>query len=294
MLDRCSLAGTRTQDGALPRELEHLPEHLRPLGRNEQGAWEVVNRIDGSVLVLVPAGTYTLGSPSSRGELPAPAHQVRLQPFLMGKTEVTNAQYYRFLVATQPAGAASDGRLRDAIRKRGELVPVSHLSWQDAVAYARWARLRLPTEAEWEAAARGARAYQYPWGDAFETARCLSGVGENPQGVPDVRMVGSLPGGCSPFGCLDMAGNAAELCSTLAAAYPYHADPEHENLTAPGPRIVRGGSNVTRKIEELRTWYRASCTPQSTGYGLRCESSLSATRSPASSDLPAWVAPSAR
>jgi len=234
------------------------------------------------VLLYVPAGEFLMGSTDAdKKELPAfeqPQHLVYLDAFWIDRTEVTNAMFARFVTETgyktdaenlgqsvafnvttkllgqtkgadwqHPRGPGSD-------IKGLEQHPVVHVSWDDAVAYCRWARRRLPTEAEWEKAARGMDGRKYPWGNRNVTGNLLNSADRNldmsgtDKGVDDgyqfTAPVGVYPAGASPYGALDMAGNVWEWVADWYDEQ-YNANSPAEN--PPGPdsgnlRVVRGGS----------------------------------------------------
>jgi formylglycine-generating enzyme required for sulfatase activity len=128
-----------------------------------------------------------------------PEHTARTKPFLIDKHEVTNAEYKKFRPDHEfPADKAD--------------YPATGISWQDAAAYADWAGKRLPTETEWEKAARGTDGRKWPWGNVFEQGRCNLGTGTAP--------VGSFTGDCSPYGVYDMAGNVQEWTASEFVSYP--------------------------------------------------------------------------
>ncbi len=192
---------------------------------------------DNAEMVYIPAGTFTMGDTLGDGGADErPPHPVTLEAFWLDRTEVTNAQFARFVAE----GDATPGNWRSkpvAVGK--DTHPVVNATWHDALAYCRWAGKRLPTEAEWEYGARGTDGRRYPWGNAWETNRARF---DGNKGSETTAPVGSYPTGASPFGALDMAGNAWEWTSSLYKPYPYAASDGREEPDALGGRVVRGGS----------------------------------------------------
>ncbi|MBN1202382.1 MAG: SUMF1/EgtB/PvdO family nonheme iron enzyme [Anaerolineae bacterium] len=211
--------------------------------------WEpVVQTFDGVEMVLVPAGCFEMGEDVEDNE------QCFEEPFWISRYEVTNAQYAAFLNAQ---GNQSEGGTTwleadsDYVRihQQGgtwaadagyEDHPVVEVSWYGARAYSEWVGGRLPTEAEWEYAARGPDGWLYPWGneaptcEQANTSGCEGGTA--PVG-PEQRT-----GGASWVGALDMSGNVWEWTSTLYQAYPYRADDGREDGDSDASRVVRGGA----------------------------------------------------
>jgi formylglycine-generating enzyme required for sulfatase activity len=198
-------------------------------------------------LVRVPAGEFLMGSDPAKDKSALdneqPQHRVYLSEFYIGKYPVTNAQYAAFVKATKHEVPKhwKNGR----IPSDKENHPVVYVSWRDAVAFCGWLAqqtgqgFRLPTEAEWEKAARGTDGRIYPWGDGPPTAE-LCNFNNN---VGDTTPVGQYsPQGDSPCGCADMAGNVWEWTQSLFRGYPYDPADGREDLRAGGSRVVRGGS----------------------------------------------------
>ncbi len=198
--------------------------------------------VGGIELVLIPAGEFTMGSEKG-GDAEKPARKVYLDAFYIGRYPITNAQYKRFVEATgHESPYASTGRL---VPKGKEDHPVVNVTWDDVRAYCEWVSdetgqvLRLPTEAQWEKAARGTRSRKYPWGHKFDKDKCNT----LESGIRDTTPVGKYsPAGDSPYGVADMAGNVWEWTSSLHKHYPYSADDGREDPTAKGDRVLRGGS----------------------------------------------------
>ncbi len=192
---------------------------------------------DGSTMVLVPAGPFVMGSGLGRDD-ETPPHRVELPAFYIDKMEVTAGQYARFLKATgvkPPPGWS--GPTPPAGR---EQFPIANITWFDAMRYAIWAGKRLPTEAEWEKAARGTDGRLYPWGDVDDPGRRRLDV-ETSAG-DGLGPVGQLPEGASPYGCLDMSGNAWEWTADWYKPYPHSA----ANLVHFGEqyKVIRGGGGI--------------------------------------------------
>jgi len=163
-------------------------------------------------------------------------HTVYLEEFEMDLYPVTNQQYKEFVDKT---GRIPPLFWKDIDYPEGTANhPVVGISWHDAMEYAHWVGKRLPTEAEWEKAARGTDAREWPWGNEFNTKYCNT----NDAKMNTTVSVGIFPLNSSPYGLLDMTGNVWEWTSSLYARYPYNEDDGRENLESEGPRVLRGGS----------------------------------------------------
>jgi formylglycine-generating enzyme required for sulfatase activity len=198
-------------------------------------------------MVYVPAGEFIMGSDEGDSD-ERPVHTVYLDAFYIDKTEVTNAQY-RTCVEAEACGAPSDTTYYDKADYAQH--PVVYVSWNDADAYCQWAGKRLPTEAEWEKAARETDGRKYPWGNTFDGGRlnfcdlnCESDHKdtEADDGYARTAPMGSYPAGASPYGALDMAGNVWEWVADWYDSDYYSQSP---GRNPPGPdsgtlRVLRG------------------------------------------------------
>ncbi len=216
-------------------------------------------------MVKIPAGPFLMGSSDADTlayNAEKPQHRLELPTYWIGKTPVTNAQFRPFVAGDgytnqdywtdvgwewrEEEGITAPCRWDDA-EWNGADQPVVCVSWFEAVAYARWLSaqtgqaLRLPTEAEWEKAARGPDGFIWPWGNTWKEGRCNT----EEAGIGTTTPVGSYPEGASPYGALDMAGNVWEWTATRwTKDYPYAVEDEWtaEYLAGEGGRMLRGGS----------------------------------------------------
>jgi formylglycine-generating enzyme required for sulfatase activity/Tfp pilus assembly protein PilF len=212
---------------------------------------------DGNAMVYVPGGDFWMGTEESNPEAnpnEKPQRLMALDAFWIDRTEVTNAQYER-CVKDEGCSPPSETTAHIYGDYYGEPAyddyPVIHVNWEQANAYCAWSGKRLPTEAEWEKAARGTDKRIYPWGNEFDgslanfcDARCPFDHKDNAwdDGYASTAPVGSYEGGASPYGAWDMAGNVHEWTTSLDRPYPYNPTDGREDPDAPGPRVVRGGS----------------------------------------------------
>jgi serine/threonine-protein kinase len=223
---------------------------------------------DGCELLLVPGGSFQMG-PNRR--------EVHLDSFYMDRMPVTNRQFRTFLEVTgyRPEDPGTSRFLAHwthrAIPPGLEHHPVVFVSWFDACAYATWAGKRLPTEAEWEKAARGTDGRRYPWGKADPTPSHAHFGGKHRGTAP----VGSWPDGGSPYGIHDLAGNVWEWCEDVDDPAFYGDGPSHNPKStrrhAKSLFVMRGGSWMYGS-QSLRTYARTSFEPhyRFAGGGFRC------------------------
>jgi formylglycine-generating enzyme required for sulfatase activity len=227
------------------------------------------------VFIAIPATPFRMGTPerelsalarsyggtreSYREE--APQHTLALPAFAIAQIPVTNGLYALFVAATGARAPITWGGPQPPRSLADH--PVVDVSWEEANAFCAWlsteiadcrlqivdsgdshstiynlqSPLRLPTEAEWEHAARGIDGRSFPWGDEWDAARANT----RESGLGHTTPAGSYPNGASPYGCLDMAGNVWEWTASLDAPYPYNPADGREDPLAPGRRILRGG-----------------------------------------------------
>lgn len=241
-----------SMETATPAPEAESPAASLPNNAAAGESWE--NPVDGATYHFIPEGEFVMGNDEGVPDIQEdtqPAHTVFLSDFWIMQTEVTNAQYARCVEAGVCSAPASDRWQDEAYADH----PVTDVSWQQADDYARWVGGRLPTEAEWEKAARGTGGRAYPWGDDLPRNDQLNFSASLLQ---DTTPVGSYPAGESEYGLLDMAGNVEEWVADWYAEDYYATSPERDPA---GPaegrlRILRGGSFNSNRAG-VHTTFRA-------------------------------------
>jgi formylglycine-generating enzyme required for sulfatase activity len=206
---------------------------------------------DGKEMILIAGGGFIMGHNEGSAKH-HPQHSVQVAPYYIDRYPVTNREYKRFLDETEhpvPSYSVSWCETRDynwdpetrSFPEGKSDHPVVLVTWKDALAYARWAGKRLPTEAEWELAARGTKGRTWPWGN-----KPISGCSNTSEaGIGGTTPVFHfMPKGDSPEGVADLIGNVWEWTSSLFRPYPYDPEDGREALDANGWRVLRGGSWV--------------------------------------------------
>jgi formylglycine-generating enzyme required for sulfatase activity len=265
----CQLGGGQAQPTAiaLPTSAPTLtPVALNPTaeaaGGNMEAGSERVSPGDGMIQIYIPQGSFQMGGLDARADADEkPVHKVDMKGYWIDKVEVTNAMYLLCVqagVCSPPQSVASETRPSYFNNPEYNNFPVVNVSWDAARQYCEWAGRRLPTEAEWEYAARGSTINTYPWGEQKPDA---TRANFNYM-LGDTNQVGSYSAGASPFGVLDMAGNVFEWTKDFYDAQYYASGPASNPA---GPlarstyfnRVVRGGSFADGEAE-IRASNRAS------------------------------------
>lgn len=243
----------------LTRAAVRLPDGVSwPMGA-------AVNEKDGSVLVFVAAGEAVFGSRRDDEDAwssEKPQFRASLPAYWIGVHPVTHGQYAGFVEQThhRPPVCWRDGKLPPDVGDR----PMSCLAWDDARAYCEWAGLRMPSELEWEKAARGTDGRTYPWGNEWDASRCQAE--RTSAALTDLAVVGAYPSGASPYGLLDMAGGVREWCADWEEpdAYRRYA---RGDLSPPatgngGQRGARGSAWGERDPSSYRCARRLGAPPE--------------------------------
>jgi len=283
-----------------------LPSHLG-WGADETAHPDkfVVNEPDGAEMIWVPPGLFSMGTLTGeiadtllikKPHIPSwatwlynderPCHKVRItQGFWLYKHPVTFAQAKRVLGDDSPQPRSGWRVMRgsgDAEVEKpygphyGQDHPITYVAWADATAYAEKVGVALPTEAQWEYAARGSQYLLYPWGNEADPLRCKCYCPEKQRKFERTSPVGHFPTGASWCGALDMAGNVREWCKDWYAPYSYESvsvpliDPEGTDPSS-GRRVLRGGSWMTIPLlVRCATRYRVCPDQAFFDFGFRC------------------------
>jgi formylglycine-generating enzyme len=235
---------------------------------------------DGAPMILVPAGPFPMGVPKGDrdgGRDEYPRHDVVLDHYYIDKYEVTHGRYAEFVKATghripenpkYPTRTLWSDHLSASLAER----PIINVDWQDAEAYCRWAGKRLPTEAEWEKAARGTEDRRFPWGNVEPTDKHLN-FNQQWKGEKTLMPVGSYEAGKSPFGAYDMAGNVWEWVADWYDPLYYEKSPA-ANPKGPDTgtyKVLRSsGWSVETPLVRLFTRVKSDPTNRNDSTGFRC------------------------
>jgi len=258
------------QNGTLTMEKFRLDIASYDIGRRSPVTplYEKRTAIDGMVQVYVPEGEFLMGKGDGYKNADSPQHTVFLDAFWIDKVEVSNAMYIKCMRAGFCTGLVSDNIYYQYWVYRNH--PVTYITWDQANAYCKWAGRRLPTEAEWEKAARGTDGRMYPWGDEAPNPRLANFSGSMiHEAVPVYR----YPLGASPYGALNMSGNVREWVADWYDLKYYLSSPR---TNPAGPEMgleksMRSGS-YNEDGREIAVTYRYRHEPQSAGLsrGFRC------------------------
>jgi formylglycine-generating enzyme required for sulfatase activity len=214
-------------------------------------------------MVLIDGGNFMMGDDKG-DEYEKPAHPVFVQPFYLDQNEVTCGDYTRFLNATSRHPPAGWGNKVCPVNAPG--LPVTGVDWNEANAYARWRNARLPTEEEWEFAARANDGRKYPWGNSWVDG--LANAGKS--SASHLVNVGSYPKGKNPYGLFDMTGNAWEWTSSQLVAYPGWTIPISATSDL---KVIRGGSfqdESSQVTTTYRGYQRSTGEKDYSATGFRC------------------------
>lgn len=245
----------------------------------DYSSFETIVGGDGREMVLIPGGSFTMGGGPEGDFDEQPQRVIYLDPYYMDKHEVTNADYARFAKMLKRPLPSIPVFEDDVKLLKGETQPVVGVTWIDAFAYCKWAGKRLPTEAEWEKAARGENGQTFPWGDSFNV-KLANGRGDE-DGFKYSAPIGTFEQGRSPYGLYDMAGNVSEWVSDWYDQFYYKTSP-FKNPQGPAEPdinkvlVYRGGSfnNSPHDLRASKRFGGAHADRGESSVGVRCARDL--------------------
>ncbi|MBN4054090.1 formylglycine-generating enzyme family protein [Nitrospira defluvii] len=256
------------------RNAERKREDIPDVKKRDFSEFETIKGGDAREMVLIPAGSFTMGDASGDFD-EQPMRVIYLNAYYIDKYEVTNENYRRFTKMLKRRPPVIPVFEDNVELLKEDKQPVVGVMWIDAVAYCTWAGNRLPTEAEWEKAARGENGEKWPWGETFHSA-LANGRGEE-DGYKYSAPVGSFEDGRSPYGLYDMAGNVSEWVSDWYDQFYYKESP-FKNPTGPeDPGMIkvlsyRGGSysNTSHDLRGSKRFGGAHPERGERTVGIRC------------------------
>lgn len=259
--DRSSRTANLNPIQDYPDFIQSIRSKTKKVYTNEKGFWEAEFEY-GIIMVFIPAGEFHMGSGSGDSSEKT-ERSVHLDGFWIGKYEITFDQYDRFCEDRGIPKPEDEGWGRDRY-------PAINVSWEDARAYCIWLKekigfgFELPTEAQWEKAARGADGRIYPWGNSFPEEDMANFRSKNAHSIGQTTPIGSFPEGSSPYGVLDMAGNVYEWClDRYGSSNPSSSLDRNVHGKKKGDyRVLRGGSWFGSP-RCLRASFRTSAKPDS-------------------------------
>lgn len=262
--------GQEEVDRLVSKAQKTKPRLIEPVKVQDFSMYRTVVGNEGREMVEIPEGPFTMGYNQGDPD-ESPAHPVYLKTYFIDLKEVTQSEYDRFVKMTKREKPQVPVFEEDVAKLIGPDFPVVGIGWNDAFAYCRWAGKRLPTEAEWEKAARGEGQRLYPWGKEFTYA--YSNIGGDDDGFPYLSPVGSYEMGRSPYGVYDMMGNVAEWVADTYDAHYYENSPFRDPL---GPdttefKVIRGSTWRDSKLNaRLTKRFSAKMWRTDATIGFRC------------------------
>ena len=256
----------RASNEGKPLEKRHPGTNHKPSTAPSLPA-EIVGH-DGASMVLIPSGEFTMGSDKGDDD-EQPVHRVFLDSYYIDKFEVTNGRFAKFVEAIQSEPPWGFGDRETPVVQADQ--PVRWVNWMEAIGYCLWVGKRLPTEAEWEKAARGTDGRIYPWGNDLPTpAQAVFGLNE---GAETVSPIGHREKGQSPYGVQDLAGNLYEWTIDWYDEEYYKKIPAiNPHGPAEGTTKVQRGGSYTNTPYRLRSTFRTKGDPaeHEPNVGFRC------------------------